>query len=158
MKIARRRTLVALAGISVAAAARPSGAVIILDSTWRAEGGRPGRESAGFRAHIALANQPQFARLVSFSRDEEVWGSGSGTWIANVGGRGRILTAAHLFDDGASVNESVYRTASGAVQRGVSLGVHPLYDGDINDRTGYDVAIVTREGPVTDAGSPPAVY
>jgi hypothetical protein len=159
MSIGRRRLVSGvLPAMAIAAAARPAGAVIILDSTWRAEGGRPGRESAGFRAHIALANQPQFAGLVSFSRDEEVWGSGSGTWIANVGGRGRILTAAHLFDDGASVNEYVYRTASGAVQRGVSLGVHPLYEGDINDRTGYDVAIVTLEGPVTDAGSPPVLY
>jgi hypothetical protein len=140
------------------AAARPAGAVVILDSTWRAEGGRPGRESAGFRAHIALANQPQFAGLVSFSRDGQIWGSGSGTWIANVGGRGCILTAAHLFDDGASVGEFVYRTASGAVQRGAGLTMHPFYNGDIHKRTGYDVAIVTLQGPVTDAGSPPALH
>lgn len=159
MSIGRRRLFSgALPAMAMVAAARPAGAVIILDSTWRAEGGRPGRESAGFRAHIALANQPQFAALVSFSRDGQVWGSGSGTWIANVGGRGRILTAAHLFDDDASVGEFVYRTASGAVQRGVGLAMHPLYNGDIHDRTGYDVAIVTLQGPVTDAGSPPALY
>jgi len=159
MNIGRRRVLGgSLPVIAMAAAVRPAGAVVILDSTWRAEGGRPGRESSGFRAHIALANQPQFSGLVSFSRDGEVWGSGSGTWIANVSGRGRILTAAHLFDDDATVDEYSYRTASGAVQQGASLAMHPLYNGDVHDRTGYDVAIVTLEGPVNDAGAPPALY
>ena len=68
MNPTRRRVVVgAAASAAMAVAVRPAGAIIIQDSTWRAEGGRPGRERDGFRAHIALANQPQFDSLVALS-------------------------------------------------------------------------------------------
>ncbi len=157
MKIGRRRTLAALAGVSVGAAIRPTGAVVILDSTWKAEGGGPGRESAGFGAHIALANQPQFDSLVAFSSDEgEDWGHASGTWIGNVDGRARILTAAHNFDDGVTAREYLYRIG-GNVYRGSSMTLHPLYNGDLEHRTGYDFAIVTLERPINNAGQAPTL-
>lgn len=57
--------------------------VTILDSTWREEGGRKGREAAGFGAHIALAAQPQFRAVLAMSTDEEDWDEASTTWIGN---------------------------------------------------------------------------
>ncbi len=157
MKISRRRTIAALAGVSVAAAARPSEAVVILDSTWKAEGGRPGRESAGFGAHIALANQPQFNSLVAFSSDDgESWGQASGTWIGNVDGRACILTAAHNFDDGVKAHGYLYRVG-GNVHRGSAKTLHPLYNGDLERRTGYDFAIVTLERAVNNVGQAPTL-
>jgi hypothetical protein len=159
MTVRRRRLLSgALASAGLASALRPAGAVVILDSTWRAEGGRPGRESAGFRAHIALANQPQFAGLVSFSYDGETWGSASGTWIGNVGGQGLVLTAAHVYERDDLATEYVYRTIGGSVRRGVRLDIHPLYNWNNEETTGYDFAIVRLDGPVADAGPPPSLY
>jgi hypothetical protein len=160
MLATRRRRLLsgALASAGLAAACRSAGAVVVLDSTWRAEGGRPGRESAGFGAHIALANQPQFAGLISFSWDGKVWGSASGTWIGNSGGQGLVLTSAHVYERNDVATTYVYRTISGDVRRGVRLDLHPLYNWNNEETTGYDFAIVRLDGPVTDAGPPPALY
>jgi hypothetical protein len=103
MNLVRRRFVAGtLAAGSLAAgsliARRPAGAVIVQDDTWRAEGGGPGREAMGFRAHVALANQPQFRALMASSEYRgEQWGYVSSTWIGNVQGRGRLLTAAHAF-------------------------------------------------------------
>src|SRR5258707_3484698 len=106
----RRGVLGALFTTSLAATLRPAGAVIVLDSTWRAEGGGPGQESRGFRAHVALANQPQFAGLIPLSHaGDDNWGAGSGTWIGNFGGFGHVLTAAHVFDRGGSAADHDYR-------------------------------------------------
>ncbi len=157
MSIGRRRILAAVAGASLGAAIRPADAVVILDSTWNAEGGGPGRESAGFGAHIALANQPQFDSLVAFSSDEgEDWGHASGTWIGNIDGRGRVLTAGHNFDDGLKAGGYLYRVG-GKVYRGVAMSLHPLYNGDLEHRTGYDFAIVTLDRPVTNGGQAPVL-
>ena len=93
MSITRRR-LVASASPPPRwpAPSRPARAIIILDSTWRAEGGRPGRERDGFRAHIALANQPQFDSLIALSKDNgQEWNDASGTWLGNFGGVGYVL-------------------------------------------------------------------
>ena len=74
-------------------------AVVILDSTWREEGGRKGREWKGFGAAIALAAEPQFAAVLALSSEGESWGEASGTWIGNDDeGRAYILTAAHIFE------------------------------------------------------------
>ncbi len=166
VNIRRRRFLThAAAGASIGAAAglaRPAGAVIILDSTWHDEGGRRGHESEGFGAHIALANQPQFASLVAMARnrggDDPGWGAASGTWIGNVEGRGRILTAAHIFNRGGPARYYLYRTASEAVHRGIEVDFHPLYNWSNDERTGYDFAIVTLRDAVTDSGPPPALH
>ncbi len=165
MNLIRRRALAgALASTSaavgvLAAAARPARSVVVLDGTWRAEGGRPGHESAGFGAHVALANQAPFAAVIALSRDGgRVWGTASGTWIANAGGHGHILTSAHVFSRGEPASSNVYRTPSGTVRRGTKLMVHPLCTWNNAERTGYDLAVVRLDAPVTDAGPPPALY
>src|SRR5712664_3340900 len=57
MILSRRRALAGVfastsGAVASLAGAVPARAVIILDSTWRAEGGRASRESAGFPAHV----------------------------------------------------------------------------------------------------------
>jgi hypothetical protein len=160
MQLGRRRLVAgAVAAGSLAVARRPAGAVVILDETWRAEGGGPGREALGFRAHVALANQPQFRSLMALSNDDgQSWGVASSTWIGNVDGRGRLLTAAHVFEPGETADDYVYRTPGGKVLRGEDMVIHPLYNGSIDDRGGYDFAIVTLDAPVYDAGPPPLLY
>jgi len=132
-------------------------AVVILDSTWREEGGRSGREADGFTAHIKLANEPQFRSLVALSDDGgKVWGVGSGTWIGNDDAHGYVLAAAHSFDD-TSVHDILFRTDGGSVLRGDSVWLHPGYQAE-GDRTGVDLAVVRLRRPVTDAGPPPVLY
>lgn len=160
MILTRRRAVAgAIASASLVGTIRPAGAVIILDSTWSAEGGRPGHDKDGFRAHIALANQPQFDSLIALSEDDgEEWDDASGTWVGNFGGVGYVLTAAHVYKHGEQANSYLYRTQGGTVRRGTSLMTHPRYNGDGDNRSGYDVAIVRLDGPVTDAGPPPLLY
>ena len=149
MILTRRRF--AAAALTLAATPRPADAVIILDGTWRAEG--------GFRAHLALADQPQFASVIALSNDDgQVWGSGSGTWIGNVRGHARILTAAHVFNRGGAADDYVYRAPDGTVMQGTDLVFHPLYNWNNAERTGYDFAVVELDGPIDDAGPRPALY
>jgi len=160
MTFTRRRLLAAgLVGVSSVTMLRPAGAVIVLDSTWRAEGGGPGREAEGFRAHIALANQPQFTAVIAMSDDDgEIWGNASGTWMGNIDGRARIVTAAHVFDRGGAADYYVYRAPGGAVLHGRRVVYHPLYNWKNSERTGYDFAVVELDRPITDAGTVPALY
>lgn len=160
MRLSRRRALGGLLAAPLPASlARPAGAVIILDSTWQAEGGGPDSESAGFGAHVALGSQPQFAGVIALSDDDgETWGAASGTWMGNVGGRAQILTAAHVFEQGGSAEEYLYRTPGGIVRHGTSIAFHPLYTWDNDERTGYDMAIVGLDGPIDDGGLPPTLY
>lgn len=132
-------------------------AVVILDSTWREEGGGRGREAAGFGAHIRLARQPQFRSLVAVSYDDgETWGSGSGTWIGNDDAHGYVLTSAHVLEE-STASEVVVRTDGGTVLRGTRIWMHPGYKPE-GDYTGVDVAILRLARPVTDAGPPPVLY
>jgi hypothetical protein len=159
MILNRRRFFGGAFGSSLVAAARPSGAVVVLDSTWRAEGGRPGRESEGFGAHVRFANQPQFRSLVALSGDHgESWGIGSGTWIGNLDGQGYVLTAGHVFGDGDGAETFLYRSNSGAVHHASHVEFHPWWNGDVHEREGYDLAIVALDSPVLDSGPPPALY
>lgn len=136
--------------MAAVAASEPARAVIILDSTYRAE---------GMRAHIALARQPQFAPLIAFSEDDgEEWDAASGTWVGNFGNTGYMLTAAHIYKRGETADHYLYKTQSGQVHYGTSLIVHPYYNGDGNNRSGYDFAIVRLDGPVNDSGPPPLLY
>jgi hypothetical protein len=140
-------------------AARQAGAVVVQDETWRAEGGGPGREAMGFRAHVALANQPQFRALMALSGDEgESWGVASSTWIGNVQGCGRLLTAAHVFEEDEAADDYVYRTPTGRIRQGTAVAFHPLWNGSTDDRGGYDFAVITLDAPVDDAGPPPLLY
>lgn len=141
----------ALAAGTIATAPRAADAVIILDNTWRAEG--------GFRAHLALADQPQFASVIALSSDDgQVWGSGSGTWLGNRQGRARILTAAHVFNRDGAADDYVYRAPDGTAMEGTDIVFHPLYNWSNAERTGYDFAVVRLGGPIEDAGPPPALY
>lgn len=161
MKPLLRRRLLASALVPsfLLAARRPAGAVVILDGTWRAEGGRPGRESAGFGAHEALARQPQFASVMALSEDNgETWDDASGTWIGNMAGQGVVLTSGHNFEPGEGADNYLYRSSGGTVRRGVRLDTNPYYNRNNEERSGFDAAIVRLDGPVTDAGPPPALY
>lgn len=160
MSLTRRQALAGLlAATPLASAARPAKAVIILDSTWSAEGGRPGRERDGYRAHVALANQPQFDSLVALSGDGGAeWNDASGTWIGNFGGVGYVLSAAHCYDADDPVDGYLYRTQRGTVCRGTRVVRHPDYGSDSDNRSGYDVAISRLDRPLTDIGPPPLLY
>lgn len=161
----RRRLVVAGAAATVSAlGAHPSGAVVVLDTTWRAHGGAPGREDEGFGAHVALAAQPQFASVMALSSDDgESWDAASGTWIGNMAGaggamQGVVLTAGHIFDPGEGAESFLYRTSGGTVLHGVRLDMHPQFNHNHYERSGYDATIVRLDGPVVDAGPPPALY
>lgn len=159
VKPTRRRVLAgALITASLVSTVRHAGAVIILDSTWRAEGGRPGNESEGFGAHAALAKQPQFAGVIPLSHaGDDDWSTGSGTWVGNFEGAGYVLTAAHIWDRGGSVSDFDYRAPDGTALEGTHVKFHPLYDWSDN-RQGYDFALVKLEEPITNAGAPPLLY
>jgi len=148
-----------LLGLTVLALSTPPApAVVVLDGTWRAEGGRKGREWAGFGAHLRLAAEPQFAAVVALGSDEENWGEASGTWIGNHKGRGYILTAAHVFDLPADPETYIIRSPGGRVHRADRIWVHPDWNGDTDTRTGYDLAILRLTEPMTDAGPQPRLY
>ncbi|HEY0833913.1 MAG TPA: trypsin-like serine protease, partial [Azospirillum sp.] len=152
---ARRAALLLVAIAALTPRAVP--AVVVLDSTWREEGGARGREAAGFGAHIRLAREPQFRALVALSYDGgATWGSGSGTWIGNDDGHGYVLTSAHVLED-TRADEIVVRTDGGAVLRGSRAWIHPGYKPE-GDYTGVDAAILRLVRPVTDAGPPPTLY
>ena len=160
MMLPRRRLLTGLlATTPIVAAAQTAGAVIIQDSTFRAEGGRPNDPLPGFRAHIALANQPQFDSLVALSEDGgDSWDDCSATWLGNFGGFGWLLTAAHIFKKGEKADSYLYRTQGGTIFEGIREIVHPRYQGDSQNRGGYDVALIQLDGPVDDAGPPPLLH
>ncbi len=87
-----------------------------------------------------------------------MWGSGSGTWLGNRQGRARILTAAHVFNRDGAADDYVYRAPDGEVMQGTDIVFHPLYNWSNAERTGYDFAVVWLDGPIDDAGPPPALY
>ena len=133
-------------------------AVTILDSTWREEGGRKGREKAGFGAHIALAAQPQFRAVLAMSTDEEDWDEASATWIGNQDGHAFILTAAHIFDLPAQADEFSVRTPDGTVHHPDRVWIHPQWNGNMDARSGFDLAILRLPTPLTGLGPAPLLY
>ena len=151
-----RRAAAALAFAVLMAA--PAGAVIILDSTWKAEGGTKQDPDRGFRAHNRLAHEKQFDAAVTFSSDGDTWGECSGTWIGNDATAGYIISAAHCFAPADAASMYIYRSEGGTTLIGVELFIHPGWTGSADDRTGYDLAIVKLSAPVTDAGPQPLIY
>ncbi|MEP9379021.1 trypsin-like serine protease [Aquabacter sp. CN5-332] len=138
-----------------------AGAVVVLDSTWKAEGGGAGHEAAGFSAHIRLAHKPQFRALMAMSesRGKAVWGVGSATWIGNDADHGYVLTAAHVFTGSPKdVRGYIYRADDGTIYRAASITTPPGWNSDLEARTGYDFAIVQLTRPVTGIGPAPALY
>jgi hypothetical protein len=144
--------------VSACAGLMPAQAVIVLDSTWEEEGGTPENPAAGFAAHIALANEPQFDAAVSFSRDGKNWGNCSGVWIGNDEAHGYVLTAAHCFKPDDEADDFGYRTQGGTVLEGVAFIIEPAWNGNFEARLGYDLALIQLSAPVTDAGPPPLLY
>jgi hypothetical protein len=136
----------------------PARAVIILDTTWAEHGGSDDEPSAGFDAAIALAREPQFDALVALSSsDDEIWGDCSGTWIGNDDDHGYVLTAAHCFGAQTPAREFIVRSRGGTRHAVVDAIIHPDWV-DTETTTGYDVAILVLDAPVTDAGPAPLLY
>jgi hypothetical protein len=85
-----------------------------------------------------------------------------GNGVGHVAGQLRcaawVLTASHLFDDHTPARHYRYRSGGGTVRRGVRRILHPLYNGDVEERCGYDVALVRLDGPIGDAGPVPLLH
>ena len=148
----------AVASVTVGSVAKPAGAVIILDSTWRQEGGTAARPEAGFGAHLRLAAEPQFKAVVAFASDGEAWGEASGTWIGNDDRHAYVLTAAHVFELPAQADSYVIRSPGGTIHHIDRIWMPPEWAGDTDTRTGYDLAILRLTKPMTDAGPAPVLY
>ena len=143
------------AGLAVT---RPAAAVVVLDSTWREEGGAKGREAEGFGAHLRLAAEPQFRAVLALATDGESWGEASATWIGNDERHAYLLTAGHVFELPARADAYVVRGPRGEVLKADRVWVHPGWNGDNDTRTGYDLAILRLTRPVDGLGTPPALY
>lgn len=126
--------------------AESSWSVIILDSTFK---------KSGFKQAEELALLPQFKSLIFLQGESS---SGSGSWIGNYLGRGYVLTAGHMFPHGTKVSDYTYQTVDGTKFDGDALFIHPLWNENPDDRTGYDFAIVRLNKEVTSAGAQPALY
>jgi hypothetical protein len=134
----------------------PANAVIILESTYEAE---------GYAASEALAAEPQFAAIFALcDRVNEGCGNASGTWIGNDDEHGYILTAAHAFDGDDYAARWAYRSRAGKYYTAVDVAVHPGYvraeatKQESAYSLGFDIALVTLSEPVDDAGEPPLLY
>lgn len=149
--ISRRSALTgACSALALAGASRPAGGVIIQDDTYHRQ---------GFRAHMALAHQPQFASLLTFSEDEgKTWNHSSGSWLGNFGGSACVLAAGHSFSRDGGADGYLYRTTTGQIRQGRALFRHPDYNDDSNYRGGYDSAIVLLQGTIDDLGAPPLLF
>lgn len=151
----KRGALLALALLAPA----PAHAIIIVEETWRAQGGEDGDWDAGFAAHEALAAQPQFGALVAVSDNAgKSYGFASGVWLGNLDGFGYILTAAHVIEDPALATRFAFRSAGGTERIGAEAWVHPGWNSDVNATGGVDFAIVRLDGPIEDAGEAPVLY
>lgn len=118
-------------------------AVIILDSTY---------QKYGFEKAEALAHEPQFKSLIFISD------SASGAWIGNDDGHGYVLSAGHVFDDSTKPEDFIFRTLDGTKYKADKIILHPLWNGNTNDRTGFDFAIIRLAEEVTTAGEQPYLY
>ncbi|MER2605059.1 MAG: trypsin-like serine protease [Siculibacillus sp.] len=155
----RRALLAAAVLLAAVVGADPATAVVVLDETWKAEGGAKGREAEGFGAHLRLAAEPQFRAVLALARPDGEWGEASGTWIGNDDdGHAWILTAAHVYDLPAEAGAYVVREPNGRTLVADQIRVHPKWNGDTDTRTGYDLALLRLKRPISDAGQPPLLY
>lgn len=149
----------ALAALAALAIASPAGAVVIVEETWRANGGSDQDWSKGFEAHDALAAQPQFRAMVAFAQDERDYGVASGVWIGNdEEGHAFILTAGHVVTDGVTPDRVRIRTSAGAELHCLEFFVHPGWDNKVASTGGMDFAILKLDRAITDSGPPPVLY
>lgn len=145
-KVTWRSFLIGVIGVFMCLSLANSYAVIILDSTFK---------QSGFKQAEALALSPSFSSLIFIESDEL---SGSGSWIGNDEGHGYVLTAAHLFPHSAQISHYTFQTQNGRQYHGEALFLHPLWNENLDDRTGYDFALVRLKESITDAGAQPALY
>ncbi|MET0183784.1 MAG: serine protease [Caulobacterales bacterium] len=137
--------------------ALPAHAVVILEQTWRANGGSHENPGSGFTAHDALGAQTQFRPMVAITEDDREWGIASGVWLGNANGHAYVLTAAHVVS-GDKAEQLRVRSAGGTVRRGAEYHTHPGWRDDVSLQGGIDMAILVLDGPIDDAGTPPILY
>lgn len=160
MKISR---VLALASVSAAMALTallwtPAQAVVILDSTWKEEGGRKGREWQGFGAHEALAAQAPFHTVLALATDEKNWGEASATWIGNDKRHAYLLTSAHIYDLPADKREYAIRGPDGRVHYPDELWIRKGWNGDSDAREGYDLVVLRLPDRLEGMGPAPTLY
>lgn len=155
---AGRKKLALALGTALSLLTLSAGAVTILDSTWREEGGAKGRESAGFGAHLRLAAQPQFRAVLALTTDGESWGEASGTWIGNDDKHAYILTSAHIYELPAKPAAYSVRSPDGRILQPDRIWVHPQWNGDTDTRTGFDLVVLRLPAPLQSAGASPLLY
>lgn len=144
--------------VAVVAITAPAEAVIVLDSTWKREGGTKADPTKGYAAHFRLAADPRFNSVLALGSDDESWGEASGTWIGNDERHAYILTAAHVFDLPGSPSDYLVRGGDGTPLRPDKLWIHPKWTGDVDNQTGFDLAILRLPAPITNLGPAPALY
>jgi hypothetical protein len=144
--VSHRRFVNLILIFSVFLLSKPCWPVIILDSTF---------QHSGFKKAEDLARSPQFNSLIYLAGENE---SGSGSWIGNYQGHGYVLTAGHMFSPEISAADYTYIAMDGKKYSGERVYLHPLWNENSDDRTGYDFAIVQLDKEVTNAGSQPALY
>ena len=154
----RRRLLRAACSTIAAAWAAPSSGVTVLDSTWRAEGGRRGREAQGLRAHVRLATQAQFRPVLALASDGSSWGEASCTWIGNSAQHAFLLTAAHIFEDRPRPDDYQVRGIDGRVHIPDRVWVHEEWNGEVDERAGFDLAVLRLPITLSGMGPAPALY
>lgn len=153
-----KRAVFALLAACALAAPAPARAIVVVEETWRAQGGAELHWEQGFARHEALAAEPQFRAMVSLSQDGgESFGVASGVWIGNDSAHGYILTAAHVLDH-ANAKETLARTTGGAILHGVRAWVHPRWLAASERAGGFDFAILQVDARITDSGTQPTLY
>ncbi|MBI1252217.1 MAG: trypsin-like serine protease [Alphaproteobacteria bacterium] len=141
------------------AMAAPACAVVITESAWRAAGGAEEAWDQGFSAHEARAAEAPFRAMVALSIDGgREYGVASGVWLGNADGKAFVLTAAHVFDNEAKPQDFRFRSTAGTVRQGQAVTLHPIWAADVDASGAFDFAIVQLDGPLDDAGAPPALY
>lgn len=63
-----------------------------------------------------------------------------------------------MFPSDTKASEYTYQTIDGTQYHGEAVFIHPLWNENPEDRTGYDFAIVRLREAVENAGQQPALY
>lgn len=152
-----------LLGLAAIASAAPVAAAVILDDTWRANGGSEKDWSAGFGPAMALAAKPQFAAVIGMGGEDQSEGYRcTGTWLGNDdNGHAFVLTAAHCVADiGPDDPSWIYWTEEGTARVAVKTTINPLYAETTDELNAgsYDLAVVELDGPIEDSGEAPVLY
>lgn len=146
MKSLKRFYVVCLASIVSLCLSRMAWSVVILESTYK---------QYGFKPAEALALEPQFSSLIYLDSESSC---GSGSWIGNYKGHGYVLTAGHMFTKESNASDYSYVAIDGTEYQGEEVFLHPFWNDNLEDRSGYDFAIVRLSEEVEDVGPQPYLY